>query len=205
MADALTLARVALAAIIVWCGAAGRGDLAATALLAGGLTDCLDGVLARRHPPSRHGAQLDAVADTTLLAATAATLYLLHPEIAGAPLIAVAILYVLSTGLSWLVFGRLVDPRQLSGKAAGGLLYVFALVTLWTGVVFGALMVVALVALAVSCLETSVTASQAIQARRRPSSQRSHAPHAANAVNRSAPPAASVAVSRAARTTESEP
>jgi hypothetical protein len=154
------------------------------------------------------GARLDAVADTALLLSAAAWIGILHPDVVrdhAALLFAMAVVYALSTGASWVAFRRLVDPRQLSAKAAGGLLCLFALATLFTGVVAAALLVLALAALAVSCVETIVTASHAIHARATASSHRSHAPQNANGVVSSTSPATRVVTSSAPSPTDTRP
>jgi phosphatidylglycerophosphate synthase len=208
MADVLTLTRLALAPLIVWCGLAGRDEAAAVALVAGGVSDWLDGVLARRRGPSRRGAHLDAVADTCLLAATAAALYLLHPEIVatlGGPLAVAGTLYLASCASSWLAFRRLVDPRQRSAKAAGGILYLFALVTLVTGSYVPALLVLALLVLALSSVETILAAARTIHNRATPSSARSQAPHAEKGVASRTPAAPRSVTSATPSASESRP
>ena len=185
VADWLTIVRVGLAPAIVWSGVAGQGALAGVALLCAGLTDVLDGRVARRRRPSRHGAHLDAAADVAVLAATAVALGMLHKEIAAGfywLIAATGLLYCASTAAGWVAHRRLVDPRQLSGKVAGGLLYVFALVTLLSGVYLAALLAAALVALAVSSTETIFRATTKIHARAKRKSTRSQAPQAANEV-----------------------
>jgi cardiolipin synthase len=208
-ADRLSAARLGIAAVLWPLALAGQGRVVAAGLVLAGVTDALDGFLARRvGQASVRGARLDAIADTALMLSAAAWIGILHPDVVrdhGALLLAVAMLYALSTGVSWVAFRRLVDPRQLSAKVAGGLLYLFALVTLFTDVVAAALLVLALAALAVSCLTTIVTASHAIHARATASSHRSHAPQNANGVVSSTSPAASVVTSSAPSPTDTRP
>jgi phosphatidylglycerophosphate synthase len=78
-ADALSVARLALAAVLPGALASGADAVGGSwvplgLVAAGALTDLLDGVVARRAPrSSRHGALLDGVADVALvLAATIA-------------------------------------------------------------------------------------------------------------------------------------
>jgi cardiolipin synthase (CMP-forming) len=67
----LTLVRVALAPVVVYCLLAGLYEDALLTLLAAGLTDGLDGLAARTlHMETRLGAYLDPIADKTLLSAT---------------------------------------------------------------------------------------------------------------------------------------
>ena len=208
-ADRLSAARLGIAAVLWPLALAGQGRVVAAGLVLAGVTDALDGFVARRlGQASVRGARLDAIADTALLLSAAAWIGILHPAVVrehGTFLFAVAMLYALSAGVSWVAFQRLVDPRQLSAKAAGGLLYLFALVTLFTGVVAAALLVLALAALTVSCLATIVTASHAIHARATASSHRSHAPQNTNGVVSSTSPAASVVTSSAPSPTDTRP
>jgi len=208
-ADRLSAARLGIAAVLWPLALAGQGRVVAAGLVLAGLTDALDGFVARRlGQASVRGARLDAIADTALLVSAAAWIGILHPDVVrddGALLFAVAMLYALSAVVSWVAFRRLVDPRQLSAKVAGGLLYLFALVTLFTGVVTAALLVLALAALAVSCLATIVTASHTIHARATASSHRSQAPQNANGVVSSTSPTARVVTSSAPSPTDTRP
>ena len=188
---------------------AGNSKVVAAGLIAAGVLDAADGFVARRlRQPTLAGARLDAVADSVLMLSVTAWLGILHPVLlTGDALLwlPVAALYATSAGLGWVAFRRLVDPRQLSGKVAGGMLYLFALVTLVTGAVATVLLVLALVALAISCLETIIIASQTIHARATVSRQRSQAPHAVNGVARSASPATSMATSTSPKASEIAP
>src|SRR5438046_522053 len=158
IADWLSAARLILVALLWPVAFTGHGQVLAVGLIVAGLTDALDGYAARRlQQASSRGARLDAVADLVVMVSAAAWLGRLHPEVVtdDAPLlIAIGLLYTVSIGASWLAFGRLVDPRQLSSKVAGGLLYLFALVTLLTGGVAAPLLMLAVVALAFECMET---------------------------------------------------
>jgi phosphatidylglycerophosphate synthase len=157
---------VALAIAVAWSGLAGQGRVAFATLLAAAITDVLDGRLARKGGGSRLGRHLDAVADTILLAASGLAIVALHPAILGlAPLLVLAGgAYAASTIACWLAMRRLVDPRQLTAKIAGGLLYLFALFTLLTGAYEAALLAAALIALAVASLVTIVKATMTISA-----------------------------------------
>jgi phosphatidylglycerophosphate synthase len=208
MADALTLARFALAIGIAWFAVAGDGTFAGAALIAGAVTDVLDGRVARRRGGSLHGARLDAAADLCVLGSTAAAVVRLHPAIPAASswlIGGTAVIYLASMATEWLVHRRLVDPKQRTGKIAGGLLYLFALFTLLTGVYEALLLDAALLALALSGLETILNATRTIQAKASANSRRSHAPQAANGVVRRTAAAASIATSAAPSTTEMRP
>jgi cardiolipin synthase len=71
----LTLARLPLAAGVVWSILGGRYGLALLLLAIAGLSDSLDGYLARRlGATSRFGTLIDPVADKVLLVSTFLTL-----------------------------------------------------------------------------------------------------------------------------------
>lgn len=64
----LTLARLIAVPVVVWLIATGRFQIAFWGFLAAGLTDAIDGYLARRlNQRTRLGAYLDAIADKVLL------------------------------------------------------------------------------------------------------------------------------------------
>ena len=205
-ADWLTFARVLLVVVLWPVAVAGAGLLVGLGLIAAGLTDALDGHVARRTGrQSVRGARLDAVADIALMLSAAVWLDLLHPLIAieNRPLLVVtAVLYVASSIAGVIAFRRLVDPRQVSAKVAGGLLYLFALLT---GVYEALLLDAALVALAVSSLEAIFEATTTIHARARSSRIRSQAPQALKGVSRSTAAAASIATSAAPSATDIRP
>jgi len=177
----------------------GQGRLVGFGLIVAGVTDVLDGYLARRlGQVSTRGARLDAVADLMLLVAAAGCLQLLHPEIArdnGALLATTAALYAGGVAAGLIVFRRVVDPRQLTSKIAGGSLYVFAVITLLTGDYEPLLLRLALLALIVSSVESIVTAIRTIQASGIASSNRSQAPQASNDVASSPSPITSIPTS----------
>ena len=202
-ADWLTSARVLLVVVLWPVALAGAGLLVGLGLIAAGLTDALDGYVARRTGrQSLRGARLDAVADIALMVSAAAWLELLHPQIAAESwpiLAATGILY----GLSLLAGGA--DPRQVSGKVAGGLLYLFALFTLLTDMYEAVLLDAALLALAVSSLETIFKATTTIHAMDRASRARSQAPQALKRVSRSTAAAASIATSATPSASDARP
>ena len=201
---------------LVWPFAlAGQARLVGIGLILAGLSDVADGYLARRlGQTSRRGARWDAIADTALMVSAGAWLGLLHPEIVrdNAALLAIAAMaYATSTSASLIAQGRLVDPRQLSSKVAGGLLYAFALITLLTGAYEPPLLTLALLAFTIAYAEALLVALVGMRAERMttplsaaPSMQRSQTPHASNEVVSSASPITSnpssvAATSRSAR------
>jgi cardiolipin synthase len=159
-ADAITWLRLLLVPILWWFAFLGQGPIVGIGLLLAGFTDVLDGFLARRSgQESPAGATLDIVADTLLLLSAAVWIGLLHPEIArdNAGLVAGTLsIYIASVAVGWLKFRRLTNLHLYSSKAAGGLLYAFALITLISGRYDRVLLVVAAAALIVSCIESLV-------------------------------------------------
>ncbi|HEY0832172.1 MAG TPA: CDP-alcohol phosphatidyltransferase family protein [Candidatus Dormibacteraeota bacterium] len=183
-ADWISAARLLLVPLLWPLALTGHGRMVGIGLLLAGVTDFLDGRLARRTGGgSRRGARLDALADTVLLISAAAWLQILHPEILrenGALLAVTATVYAASLAAGIVAFRRLVDPRQISAKVAGGMLYAFALITFLTGAYEPLLLALAALALAVSSAEGVVVAIRTIHAKARARRQRSHAPHASN-------------------------
>jgi cardiolipin synthase (CMP-forming) len=208
-ADWLTVARLALAASLWPLALSGHVQAAAVGLLLAGFTDALDGRLARRcGVASRRGARLDALADAAVMVSVAALLAFLHPALlrdAGALIGLTAAVYLIATVMSWIVSRRLVDPAQLSGKLAGGMLYVFALLTLASGIGEALFLVIALGTLLVASAETLLRAIRTIQVRAVARRARSHAPQAANGVASSKAAAASIATSAAPATRQMTP
>ena len=208
MADTFSGARIALAVAVFGCGVTGQGRLAFALLVAAAITDVIDGPIARRRGPSTRGANLDAVADAALLAATAGALVALHPAIAfenGLLLPATLSTYAAGTGATWLAQRRFVDPKQLTAKVAGGALYVFALFTLATGVYVPAVFAIAAGALMVSSADATLRAIVTIQPSWIARRSRSQAPHAANGVGTRNAATTSSASASAPSTVESRP
>lgn len=99
-----------------------------------GLTDVMDGILARRfHVASATGSRKDSIADHLLFASTLGWLVLLRPEFIREE--AELLLLWLSVGVSslvvgWLKFRRIGDLHLYSAKVAVVLGLVFAVQTL---------------------------------------------------------------------------
>jgi cardiolipin synthase len=195
----LTFGRILLLPPLWLAALAGSGRLVAIGLVLAGLSDALDGYLARRlGQATALGVRLDALADSLLLISAAAWLTILHPALLreGPLLVAVAGIYVFGSLVSAITSGSLVDPRQLSSKVAGGALYGFALFSLASGIYEPVLLRLATFALMMSSAETIFRTLRArrraditrIQASGSTSRQRSHSPHAENDVGRSASP-----------------
>lgn len=137
LADALSLTRVLLIPVISYAALRGEGRLVGLGLVIAGMTDFLDGYLARRMgQASARGAQIDSLADILLLFSAAVWIELLHPEILreNAALLAATFgLYVATLVVGFIKFHELRNLRLYSPKAAGGLLYSFAVITLVAG------------------------------------------------------------------------
>lgn len=189
LADWVSALRLLLIAAMWPLALSGQGRLVGFGVVLCGVTDFVDGRLARRRGgETRRGARLDAIADGALLISVAVWLGLLNPSLIAenaALLAVIGALYGASIASSLVVFRRAVDPRQASAKIAGGLLYAFALFTLLTGVYEPLLLTVAAAALGISSLESVIKAMaerRTIQLNGIASAMRSQAPHALNEV-----------------------
>jgi phosphatidylglycerophosphate synthase len=158
LADAITWLRLLMLPAIWWFALICQGRIVGIGLVLAGLTDVLDGVVARRFGgESSAGAARDVIADTLLLLSAVAWIGLLHPEIVSdnIGLMAGALsIYLASVVVGRLTFRRFRNLYLYSPKVAGGLLYAFALITLITGRYDRLLLVLAAVVFIVSCVET---------------------------------------------------
>jgi CDP-diacylglycerol--glycerol-3-phosphate 3-phosphatidyltransferase len=200
-ADWLSASRLFLVVLLWPAAMAGEGRLVGVGLVVAAATDVLDGYLARRlSVASVRGARLDAIADTSLMVSAGAWLQLLHPRLVTdnlALLGAAGGLYVAAVVATSLAFRRLVNPRQLSAKAAGGLLYGFALITFLTSVYEPLLLTVALLALGIASVEALVAAIITIHATGIASRVRSQSPQPTNEVGSSSRATKSITTSAA--------
>lgn len=129
LADRLTLLRL-FSVPLVWALALlGREVLLAVALALAAATDMVDGPLARRSGvPSRHGAQLDSVADLLLIASALAFLALLRPAFIQERQLLLGIWAALSLAallLGWIRFRRVANLHLYTAKAAGVVSWLF--------------------------------------------------------------------------------
>lgn len=96
-----------------------------------GLTDVLDGPIARRQGrPSRFGSQLDSIADHALTASTLAWLIMFRPDFFreyGLPMAAWAVLAIATLAVGWVRFRRFANLHLYSAKLAGFVGYMFAI------------------------------------------------------------------------------
>lgn len=158
VADAITGVRLLVLPVIWWQALLGHGRLVGLGLIIAGLTDFLDGFVARRlGETSPAGARLDLIADTLLLLSAMAWIGLLHPEIVpnNTSLVAGTFsIYLVSVTVGLLKFRRLPNLHLFSSKVAGAALYAFAVITLLTGSYDRVLLSLAAAALIVSSAET---------------------------------------------------
>lgn len=161
-ADYLTLLRLMLVPVLwglalldlpVWLG---------VGLALAGLTDVLDGPVARRTArSSRFGAQLDSVADILLMASVFWWLVLLRPEFFidnAIPLVAWAVIGSAAVIVTLVKFGRLGNLHLYSAKLAGVLGHLFAVWIFVFGDYSGVFFAVAIGVAILASLETLLVA-----------------------------------------------
>jgi phosphatidylglycerophosphate synthase len=120
-------------------------------LILAGITDILDGQLARRHGQiTSFGSKLDSIADVCVNFSAVGWLLVLRPEVVRAHPYFIAVLTatgIFSLVLGWIKFGKLADFHLNSGRAAGIVGYLFLidlfLFSRYTQPLFYALMVLA--------------------------------------------------------------
>jgi phosphatidylglycerophosphate synthase len=129
--DQLTLLRLLLAAPLWLLALLELRVLLGIGLAVAGLTDVLDGFLARRMKRTTpRGSQLDSVADMTLFASMVIWLIMLRPDFFrehGRILMAWAALGLITLIVGWIRFRRFADLHLWSAKAAGFVGYCFVL------------------------------------------------------------------------------
>jgi cardiolipin synthase (CMP-forming) len=115
---AITIIRILLVPFIVWCLLEQQFDLAFGALVAAGISDGLDGYLARRfNRTTDFGAHLDAIADKALLVSIYVTLGFLKLMPSWLVILVVSrdLLIIAAVVLCWLLGRPLVmAPHMLS-------------------------------------------------------------------------------------------
>lgn len=128
-ADALTLVRLGAVPILWVLAARGLPVHLGVGIALAGLTDVLDGPVARMTGrSSRVGSQLDSVADLVLMTSIVAWIAWLQPGFLRTNLIPLGAWAVLGTAAllaTWLRFGRVGNLHLYSAKAAGVVGYVF--------------------------------------------------------------------------------
>ncbi|HEY8447875.1 MAG TPA: CDP-alcohol phosphatidyltransferase family protein [Thermomicrobiales bacterium] len=128
----LSLSRLLLVPALWIIAAAGEARAVGIGLVISGLTDILDGQIARRAgQASTFGSRIDAVADAAVNGSALGWLYLLRPDVLRdhhrilVPLAAVAIITIIAIGVR---FRRLADLHLPSGRAMAVLGYLFLIV-----------------------------------------------------------------------------
>ena len=130
-ADHLTAARL-LALPVLWVLAlTDRPAALGIGLGLAGLTDVLDGPVARRTGRStRFGSQLDSIADMLLMGSTVVWMALLRPSFFSDNAVALMVWLGIGTAalvVTWIRLGRFGDLHLYSAKAAGVVGHVFAI------------------------------------------------------------------------------
>ncbi len=130
-ANLLSLIRLLLVPAIWLLVAAGEARAAGIGLVVSGVTDVLDGQLARRlGQVSTVGSRLDALADAAVNASALGWLYLLRPEVVRDHLLVILPLLVLGVttiAVGWIKFGRIADLHLPVGRAMAVVGYLFLL------------------------------------------------------------------------------
>jgi phosphatidylglycerophosphate synthase len=159
VADAITWLRMLLVPVIWVFALLGDGRVVGAGLIAAGMTDFLDGLVARRlGQASLTGARLDLIADTLVLLSALAWIGLLHPEVLrenSGLIAAAAVAYIVAVGIGIANFRRLPNLHLYSSRVAGGLLYAFAVITLIAGHYDKLLLALAAATFILSCVETA--------------------------------------------------
>ena len=129
-ADHLTATRL-LALPVLWALAlTGRDTALGVGLAIAGLTDVLDGPVARRTGRStRFGSQLDSIADLLLMGSVVAWMAVLRPAFFGDNFRLLGLWLVIGLAsllVTWVRLGRFGDLHLYSAKAAGVLGHLFA-------------------------------------------------------------------------------
>jgi len=152
----LSAARLLLVPVLWLLYSSRQYTAQAIVLFIAGMTDVLDGYLARRRNRiSRIGSRMDTAADLALLASVYAWIILLVPELVWSRRILVIAAVVFTLGflaIGWLRFRRIADVHIYSAKAAGVFTHAFVLFAL-LGLVFRWLFDIALGLATLAALE----------------------------------------------------
>lgn len=135
--NALSVLRLLLVPVIWALALSNLPFYVGAALIAAGLTDVLDGFVARKRGlVTAHGSRLDSVADTLIEISIAASVLLLKPEIfTGHKLLVSAWIAVeaVSFVVGWMKFRRIANLHLYLTKASGAAGYVFVIYTFMIG------------------------------------------------------------------------
>lgn len=131
--DLLSYARILLVPAVLALAVLGLPVWTGVALLAAGLTDVLDGVIARRlNVVTARGSRLDSVADTLMEISAAAAILMLRPDIFTAHPFVLGIWIAMEASwliLGWIKFGRIANLHLYLTKVGGVAAYAFVVYT----------------------------------------------------------------------------
>ncbi|MEW6144055.1 MAG: CDP-alcohol phosphatidyltransferase family protein [Thermodesulfobacteriota bacterium] len=132
--DLLSFARLLLVPVIWALAALGLPVWTGVVLLAAGLTDVLDGIIARRWGVvTAYGSRLDSIADTLMEISAAGAVILLRPDIVASHWLILSVWVAVEASsilLGWIKFRRIGDLHLYLSKAAGIVAYGFVIYTL---------------------------------------------------------------------------
>jgi len=135
--DLLCFARLLLVPVVWALALSNLPFYTGIALLAAGLTDVFDGIIARRwNIVTAYGSRLDSIADTLMEISAAAAVLILKPGIfTGHALILGVWIAVEASSilLGWLKFRRIANLHLYLTKAAGVVAYAFVIYTFVAG------------------------------------------------------------------------
>lgn len=136
-ADGLTLLRLVAVPILWVLAYLGMSVQLGVGLALAGLTDVLDGPVARRTGrSSRYGSQLDSAADILLMGSIVVWMAWLHPGFFRANVVPLVVWLTIGGAallVTWVRFRRLGDLHLYSAKTAGVVAYLFAVWLFVTG------------------------------------------------------------------------
>jgi phosphatidylglycerophosphate synthase len=153
----LSCARLVLTAVTWFFALRGDSFLTGIGLLLACLTDALDGAIARRWGLiTKFGSQLDSIADQLLIVSALAWLVMLHPEVVTEHpwLFGVAVaLYAIDIAVGLIRTGHIANLHLWSSKAAGVLLFIFAVHTFLADAYSPLLLYISVGAFMLCCIE----------------------------------------------------
>jgi len=125
----LALFRLLLVPILWIIALLGYSKLVALGLILAGLTDALDGQLARRlNQVTKEGARIDSLSDNLLLTSTVIWLLILKPQVFRDNTllyILVIVVYLIVISVGWIRFRRIGNLHLYSTRAAVVIGYIF--------------------------------------------------------------------------------
>ncbi|WP_041424362.1 CDP-alcohol phosphatidyltransferase family protein [Thermobaculum terrenum] len=129
----LALFRLLLVPILWIIALLGYSKLVALGLILAGLTDALDGQLARRlNQVTKEGARIDSLSDNLLLTSTVIWLLILKPQVFRDNTllyILVIVVYLIVISVGWIRFRRIGNLHLYSTRAAVVIGYIFLIHT----------------------------------------------------------------------------